>query len=324
MSSGFTFERALAYPFAAPHFNTFPWAFGAAYAASFMAVFTIIAVIGWPALSGWVSAVATLSTDPRPDQVAIILRNAVVSLLPVGLIGGVATWVLWAMFETASQRRYIWGKPFSLGFGADEARIMVVGLLWGLIGLVIYALPAFLIVGGLLGALRTYLQGAQDDTLPIGIIGSSLVVSFLVLLLFPLYVFVATRLAPCFGLTVKDGRIRFFEAWAVSRGRFWPILMAYVILVLGGGVLFQIVQITAQLMMVPVFAGVISTEPETPAEVFAILASPGFLVPLAIYMFVVLFVQGVIQHGVSAPAALAARNDPAGSVDDLGRIQAFH
>jgi hypothetical protein len=324
MSSGFTFERALAYPFTALHFNTFPWVFGAAYAASFTAVFGIIAAVGWTALSGWVSAVATLSPDPSPDQVALILTNAVLPLLPVGLIGWLAAWALWAMFETASQRRYIWGQPFSLGFGADEARIMVVGLLWGVMGLVICALPAFLIVGGLVGALWTDLQAVQDGGSPAGIIGSFLAAASLMILLFLLYVFVATRLAPCFGMTVKDGAIRFFEAWAVSRGRFWPILMAYVILAIGGWFVAQLVQGAGQMILVGVFAAVVSTEPETPEAIMTILTAPAFLVPVVIFTFIVLFTQGIIQHALGGPAALAARNDPSGSVDDLSLIDAFH
>lgn len=323
MSYGFTFERALSWPFVAPHFSTFPWLFGAAYAACHLAVFGLLALIGARDLTEWVTALEALPDTVSPDAAASLMLNPILQLLPLVLISGLAAWALWAMFETASQRRYIWGERFSLGFGADEARMMVVGLLWGLLGVAVFIIPVIIVFGGVFAMLSEVAAGTDPDEIEGRIVATVFGAFGLILLVYPLYVFLATRLAPCFGLTVKDKRIRFLEAWGVSRGRFWPILGAYVILAVGGAFVIQLAQGIGQLVLLPVFMFGVSGPEPTAADMAAYFMSAGFLIPVAIFMFFFLFLQGILQHAVGAPAALAARFDPKGSVEDIDRVAAF-
>jgi hypothetical protein len=55
----------------------------------------------------------------------------------------------------------------------------------------------------------------------------------------------------------------------------------------------------------------------------ALLWSPGFLLPMGIFLFISQFLQGLLQHVVGGPAAFAARHDPRGGVEDEAKVDAF-
>jgi len=322
MIRGFTFERALSWPFTAPHAASFPWIFGAAYAVVFIAVFGFITMMGAGDFAEWINLVeaAEGATNPEDGMDAVLAGFGL--LMPWIILSSIVSWVIWAMFETASQRRYIRGERFSLGFGADELRMMVVGLLWSLLGLVIIGVPIFLTMGSTFIALFTdpagFESSASIEQVGLQVLG----IFFVMLILLPVYTFFATRLAPCFGLTVKEQRIRFFDAWNVSRGRFWPIFGAYAILAVAGSIIGQVIVGIAQTIMMP--SALRSVENiESSEELRALIFSPAFLVPMSIYFFITLFIQGVLQHAVGGPAAFAVRHDPRGGIEADAQIGAF-
>lgn len=322
MIRGFTFERALGWPFTAPHVGSFPWIFGAAYAAVFSVV---LAIIGWFAssdIAAWISVVEGVDGSEDPDVVSGVMGDFVARFLPWAILSGLASWVVWAMFETASQRRFIWGEGFSLGFGGDEVRMMIVGLLWGLMGFVLIGLPMLVTLGPTFLALFTDPESLNSSQAGERV-GRQFLGSFAILLFsFPLYVFLATRLAPCFGLTLKEKRVRFFDAWNVSRGRFWPILGAYLILSFCGGMAGQVISGIAQLLVMPAMSG-FAESAESAADIRALIFSPNFIIPMAIYLFIVMALQGILQHVVGAPAAFAVRHDPRGGVEAQAQVGAF-
>jgi hypothetical protein len=322
---GFTFERALSWPFNAPHIATFPWLFGLAYAALFLAVFGVIGFLAAGDMTAWISTVERIEGSTDPDEEFAAIMASFARLLPWAAVSGLVSWIIWAMFETASQRRYIRGEGFSLGFGADELRMMVVGLFYGLIGFVVVAIPMFLVVGSTFWSIFANINNPDVLNSPefsnraamqmLGAFGVTLV-------MLPVYVFLATRLAPCFGLTLKEKRIRFFDAWNVSRGRFWPILGAYVILAVVGSLIGQVISGVAQLVLMPAMAS-FSNAAERGEDIRSLIFSAGFMVPMGFYMFVALFLQGLLQHVVGGPAALAVRHDPRGGVEEAEQVGAF-
>lgn len=322
MIRGFTFERALSWPFSAPHIATFPWLFSAAYAAVWLLAIALIGFAASGAMMDWVAAASAADEAQDPELAMQAVGQGIWSLAPWIGVSILTGWVIWAMFETASQRRYIWGKPFSLGFGRDELNMMVVGLLWGLLGLAIMALPILITLGGVWAAIAAAADGLTDAEAGQRIVAPMFGAMGLILLLLPVYAFVATRLAPCFGLTVKDGRIRFFDAWNVSRGRFWAIFGAYVILAFSGAILGQVITGIAQLIIFPSFLS-LSNAAENGQDVMALLWSPGFLLPMGIFLLISQFLQGLLQHVVGGPAAFAARHDPRGGVEDEAKVDAF-
>ncbi|MFN7178198.1 hypothetical protein [Hyphomonas sp.] len=325
MIRGFTFERALSWTFSAPHAATFPFIYGLAYALAFMGVFALIGALGFNDFKAWFTLVQGMENETDQAVIAGAMWDGVSRLLPWTVITILLSWALWAMFETASQRRYIWGEGFSLRFGADELRMMAVGLLWWLLAIALIFLPMLLIFGATFWTMFSNLDNpevSENDAFATQV-GMQVFGTFaLMLVILPLYIFLATRLAPCFGLTVMSRRIRFLDAWSVSRGRFWPIFGAYAILAIGGSIVGQVVTGIAQGLMMPVFIR-IANMAETGGDPVALLMSAELLVPMGIFYFLVLFVQGVLQHIVGGPAAFAARHDPAGGVEDAARVDAF-
>jgi len=323
MIRGFTFERALSWPFTAPHAATFPWVFGLAYALVFMALIGVTGLLGAGDFIAWIEALEAAGGNADPDAALAAFFSGLFKLLPWAGLLGLASWAVWAMFETASQRRYLFGQTFSLGFGADELRMMAVGFLWSILGAVLLAVPMILIMGTAVAAMLAGATGITEGEVAQPILGPMLAAFGMILLIFPAYVFFAARLAPCFALTVRERKIRFFDAWSVSRGRFWPILGAYVILAICGGMLGQVIAGIAQLLLVPAMVSFNATS-QSPDQVAAMLTSPGFLAALGFYLFIVLFVQGVLQHALGGPAAFAVRHDPRGGLEEENQIEAFN
>ncbi|MFN3609092.1 MAG: hypothetical protein ACK4Y9_08515 [Hyphomonas sp.] len=325
MNPGFSFDRALTYPFKAPHFSSFPWIYGLAYAAVYVTLFLVIGLISWQTLAEWFLALQQLENDPNPspDEVFELMFGGMGQLIPLIVIGGLIGWVFWAMFEVASQKRYLFGEGFSLGFGGDELRMMIVGLLWGLMSFVVFLIPGVLMFSAFGVLMGTDLSGQMDDQTAGRFIAFFFSGFGLMFLFFFLYVFIATRLAPCFALTVKEKQIRFLDAWTVSRGRFWPILGAYVIIVIVVSVVSQIVSMIGQLLMMPMLM-TLPQEGNVPVEALAgTFLSLGFIIPLALIYFMMLFVQGLSQHFAGAPAALAARHDPRNDPSEADRVDVF-
>ncbi len=321
MIRGFTFERALSWPFTAAHAATFPWIFAAAYALVMILVYGVIGLLAADDFVSWFTALEAADASNDPDEQMELAFGGFARLLPWSLLYGLASWIIWAMFETASQRRYIRDEKFSLGFGADEVRMMVVGLLWFVMGLVVIGLPLVLTMGGIFYQLLTdpigFETNANSQQVALQVLGSFVVLLFI----FPFYVFLATRLAPSFGLTVQARQVRFFDAWNVSRGRFWPILGAFVILAVAGNIIGQVLSGIVQTLMTPVLIDLANGVDGD--DLRTVILSPRFLVPMSLYGFVILFLQGLIQHFIGGPAAFAVRHDPRGGVEEQARIGAF-
>jgi hypothetical protein len=102
-----------------------------------------------------------------------------------------------------------------LGLGADQVRMAGLILLW--IALIIGY--AFLVI--FIFALLTDLGGKLEPAFkPIYFV--ALAAGFITAFVYP-----AVRLSLSGPMTVAEGRIRIFESWGLTRGRFWPLLGAY-------------------------------------------------------------------------------------------------
>jgi hypothetical protein len=323
VKKGFTFEGALSWPFSAPHIASFPWIFAFAFASVSL---LITGVVGWLAVDdfiAWINMVEALDPEADPDTAMNTIFGTFGQLIPWYGVSILIYWVVWAVFETASQRRYVRGEGFSLGFGPDEVRMMIVGLLWALMTVLIWILPFGLIFGGIWAAFEGAAEGLNDEEIGQRIVAPTFGAMGLFLLLTPLYIFVATRLAPCFALTVRAREVRFLDAWNVSRGRFWPILGAYVILSICGSLVAQVISGIAQIGLMPAMMIVVERA-ESGSDIMELLMTPEVLVPLSIYGFVLMFVQGLLQHTVGGPAAFAVRHDPRGGIEQENQLEAFN
>ncbi|KCZ55072.1 hypothetical protein HY29_02355 [Hyphomonas beringensis] len=327
MLKRFTFDGALSSPFRAAHANSFPWLFAASYAALTSVGFMLLLFLGKDgilSIADTIEKIDKMDVDGAdPFTVFRMIIGSFAPLFPWIALGSFGAWVIWSVFQAASQRRYVRDERFSLRFGGDELRMMVVSLLWGGLQLVFTIIPIIIFFGGMLDVVDLALSQEDDPRLVGRVMTTMLLGGFVWLILFIAYVFFATRLAPCFALTIKERRISFFDAWNVSRGRFWPILGAYLIWAIGGGMAVSVID---QILQMPIGMSVMPRleRLQTGEELVALVMSASFLIPLFIYSFLRMFTAGLLMHAVAGPAAFAARHDPRGSVDDEIAMDAFN
>lgn len=329
MVSGFTFEGALMFPFRAAHARTFPWFFALAFAGVSTALTALMMYLMKDSFIGLLdmmdSIVQSAASGASEEEVMATMMGAMLSawadLLPWILPAVLVSWIVWTMFETASQRRYIRDEAFSLGFGADEVRMLGTSFFWYLMQAVFFIIPA-LSGFSIFGAMMAFASGAiTEEELARRTIGVAALMPLSMLVLFPVYVFFATRFSPCFGLTVKDRKVAFLDGWTVSRGRFWPILGAFVIIIIVGGIALNIVGSIAEAILMPFFMNSSFLTSDVPE--FKSLLTPGFVIAMLAYTFVRYFLSGLLMHFADGPAAFAARHDPRGGVDDALRVTEF-
>jgi hypothetical protein len=117
-------------------------------------------------------------------------------------------------------------------------------------------------------------------------------------------IFVSVRLAPAAATSIARKRFAFFEAWKVTRGRFWALFGSFFVLMLGNIVLTLIVLAVGVGAIVSVFDGVAPT-PETLMALFT-PANLSILATLYALILVASLVYVVLSFGVNARAVIAA------------------
>ncbi len=277
------------------------------------AIITAVALaLMWAALGAivaWYASVmqaATQGVEPAPPP-AEVLR-----LAPFGVLFGLIGLALFAAFEAACLRWFVRGESggglLGLTAGADTWRVFAVYFVWlgffigfSLLIVLFYALTGVIasmgagIVAMLLGALA-----------PLG---------FLALLIWG-----AVRFAPAAAASIARRRFAFFEAPRITRGRFWPLLGAFVIVWVGYIVLVSIVgtiiQLPAQNVMAPVMVSIMSGAGDVGPRMLEAMSSPVYLASMGAYTVfttIAAIVFYVALFGVNARAVLAADETSAAS-----------
>ena len=277
----------------------FLFRFGATYVLLYVLLSAVSLWLQWPMYGAMFDP--AVMDDPVAMEAAMMghmgrMMLGYVVLLPLGL-------AFWMVFEGANQRRYMRAEDFRLRLGADEWRLLVVGLIW-------FGLFIGLYIGGILAVLVPMGVAAATGTGEGAMIGG--VLAFVLATAYMIFVFwLCARFSPAAALTVRDRKIKFGEAWRVTRGKAWTIIGSWIVLALIMSAVFFVfylifvVAIIASLM--PMMSGM---ETEDPTAVFRALLSPGVLIPGALLVVVLVFLQACGMHIYSGPAALAARTDP--------------
>ena len=215
--------------------------------------------------------------------------------------------MFWAVFEAAAQRRLVRDEGFSLRIGGDEFRLILVGLIWVGLGL---AAQIFSII--FIAISTASLVYALDNPA-----GGAIAVLLCMALLTGLWIWIGVRLAPASAMTVRDGRVTFFDAWNVTRGRFWTLLGSYLVLAI---IVVTMAALTWYFIGTGVAAAIMANierfqtaiDAENPLMLLSALMQFDILAPIiGGWMFWVM-VQGLITFMWAGPAALAAKTDPRG------------
>ena len=333
MPGRFTFDGALMFGFRAAYVRSFPWKFALAFAIISTVLTALLVYLTKDILLGFIDSIDKLDSAGVDDPAVFfdLMFGMFVSLAPWGILATLVSLAVWAMFMTATQRRYIRDEDFSLGFGADEVRMMGTGFVWYL-GLSLMGVLPLLIMLPVFGEVMEFARGeVTENEMVTFVMGRVAYLLLVMLVTFPVYVFFATRFSPVFAMTLKDGKIAFGDAWIVSRGRFWPIhprgclscscLGAYLIVAIVGGMAVGFVFTFVEMLVSPALMLSLDTVGDVP-ELLS-LFTPGVIAAMLAYTFIRYFLSALLMHFVQAPAAFAARHDPRGSVDDALRISEF-
>ena len=239
-------------------------------------------------------------------------------MLPLMLLS-IVSWIIMAIIQAAFYRRVFRGEneTYPWRFGRDEVTVMLSQLVLGGIFLALMSV-VYIVVIGLFLALGL---GAQDGDVNGGLaalFGILMFVGFIAF--FVLLVYLAIRLSPMAPLSVLRNKLSIKETWQVTQGRFWPVLLSFVIVIVLASIINYIVQI---IMMIGIFGsagsiigeleGMENEDSEAVMDVImAAITQPSFLIVLAVVVFLYTTVQAgvrLLYSGVVANAVDLYRQD---------------
>lgn len=203
------------------------------YAAIMVAAFAIMG----PNLIGLVSATEQLEksgTTPTLEDFAPLFQMMGVMfavLLPLSLIAS-------AMIYAAISRSVLRPAESAFGYlrlGIDEFRVLVVSVV---LFLVFMALT--ILMSGIIGAVIGMTVAAEMPAL-------WLLVVLLVLAAIAVSIWLSVRLSLAIPITMAEKRIAIFDSFAMTRGRFWPLLGMAVL----AGVLSMVVGLLGSMVAMP-------------------------------------------------------------------------
>lgn len=190
-------------------------------------------------LVAWVEAAEALEGVTSPSQADIMamvqpmlaVLARVAWLVPLSL-------AVSAMLWTAVMRGVLTPEAGGFGYlrlGKDEGRVFVVTFVLFLLG-GLYALTAMILVGALAGV-----AGAANAGLGV-LVGLAAILGAAALA-----VWLAVRLSLAVPITFAEKRIALFDSFALTRGRFWPLLGMAIIVV----VMALIISLLASIVILP-------------------------------------------------------------------------
>lgn len=271
----------------------------------------VIAVLSFfmlqPLFAAYAQMFAMIAQGASESRVQRVFEEAVIGDLARLGLGYLLLMLIyaafWSMMESAVLRRYVREEGFRIGWGNDEWRMLAVGLIW-MVSFIAAYLAFILAMVVLIAPL-----GAVSDG---GVALLGLWMFIVVFALLFVWLYFAVKLSPAGAMTIRDQKVTFFGAWGASKGRFWPMFGAFVVLglILYVGILI-LYMIGAFTVFGAMFNGIdISGGEADPDQVVAVFTSPGVLIPVAVLYFAMLLYQGFWQYAWAGIPALVATSDP--------------
>jgi len=134
------------------------------------------------------------------------------------------------------------------------------------------------------------------------------------------FLFAVVRLSPAAAMTIRDRKIRFSSAWGATKGRFWPISGAYIVMALIAALVLLVVYIIIAAAVGGLMLSSIdfSAGEPTPEEIAALFLNPASITLGVVLGFLGYFIYGVVLFAFQGIPGLVAKTDPkwsgAGSV----------
>ncbi len=283
-------------------------------------------IFGWygqlfnAAGKGAAAAQASMMTPP-PAGLIILFA----SIIPFMFV----FYVLFAAYEAACLRWLIRGESsgfMGLSLGADTWRVYLTYWIWFFLYMA-YSLASGVISGAaIFGAV---MSGGSPDLTRLGPLFA--VSSVIRLVFYVVLIYFAVRLAPAAAISVGRRQFAFFDAWTVTKGRFWPLFGSFFIIFV---IAFAVEVVLAIIVFGVAMTGAWSTfvaaganpTAEQVSALFAALFTPQNLLVLcgAYIVFLALsLLFYVVMYGINARAVIAAAEEGKVQVPGVGVAEQF-
>jgi hypothetical protein len=241
-----------------------------------------------------------------PSMEGMMPPASVMAILPSYFLFILIYYVLLAAYEAACLRWMIRGETgglFGLSLGADTWRVYFGYWIWFFLLIAFYIVIA-VVAGGVMMSAMTMAQGNMDMS------SLGIVPVLLFCLLFVALIYFGVRFAPAAATSIARRRFAFFDAWTVSKGRFWALFGAFLLLLVMFFVFYMIVAMGLGFAMASMASGQLGqAQPQTPEEAFRAFANPqlgALLGGFVLIMVAATMTLYVAMFGVNARAALVA------------------
>ncbi|WP_422055850.1 hypothetical protein [Sphingomonas sp.] len=184
-----------------------------------VAIWTAIYLAGNIALMLSFGSIFGIATNPATAADPSAVIGVMIPVYLISFVMGLVGIILYAAAMRAVLRPDAGGFAY-LRLGMDELRLLGLLILFSIVGFVL--MVGFMILLGLLGVGAAMGSQSSGGTVIVMIVG--MIAMFTVMLYF------IVRFSLAFPLTLHRGRITLGEAWRLSRGRFWTLFGAAVVI----------------------------------------------------------------------------------------------
>lgn len=278
-------------------------------------MFVAFAALNWQAFIDYMNWAASVSASNSaaaangtpPSMDAMMPPQSVMAIGPAYLLLLLGYYILLASYEAACLRWMIHGETgglFGLTLGADTWRVYFSYWVW-LVLLIAFYIVCALIAGGALASVFLSMQGSAEPS------ASTVIVPLIAGLVIVLaLIYFSVRFAPAAATSVARKKFAFFDAWTVSKGRFWGLFGAFVLLFLMFFVFIIAVEVAFMVMVgMTAMSSMGHAEPQSAEEAFRAFATPQYaagVIGIIVLMSVASMMFYLALFGVNARAAALA------------------
>jgi hypothetical protein len=259
----------------------------------------------------WVTSMGAQMESAKPGDPsamsALTPPPSVIALGPMYILFLFVMYILFAAYEAGCLRWMIRGETgglFGLLLGADTWRVWFTYWVWFFLLIALYIVCGIVAGGVVFGVM----MGSQNGAGPSG--ASVLIALAAGLAVIVALIYFAVRFAPAAATSIARKRFAFFDAWTVSKGRFWALFGAFLLLFVMFYVLIIIIEVgLIAAMGTTAMSQIGHTEPQSAEEAFRAFANPmlaGIVGGVGLVATIGAMMLYVALFGVNARAVLAA------------------
>jgi hypothetical protein len=285
-------------------------------------LFAGFVALSWATLAPfftWYVGVISAANDPEA-MAALGFPPGLFEFIGLAFLWLFVVFVLYAAYEAACLRWLTRGETgglFGLTLGADTWRVYLSYWVW----LGIYMAGSTALSFVMMFVVFALAMGGAGGSMDGEQMGVSFILAMVVMyaLYYGALAYFAVRFAPAAATSVARGRFSFFDAWVVTRGRFWSLFGSFFLIYIMQFVAGLVLGIVALFLLFgSVFAGLDMSAAATNPEAFmsAYMAALGqiFSNPTTIALFATYYIIAtaiglffvVLMFGVNARAVQAA------------------